>query len=210
MSRSEPSDTDVFKAARPPLPDVRKTGTFGMLLFLASLTMLFGATMIGYVVIRLQLLNPDRDPNPPLGEIAMPLLLWLSTFVILASSATLHYAGMSIAVERQRPFRRAMTITTVLGYAFLLIQIPALTMLAKSQASLSEVDSRLYALIIFMVIVHGLHVVGGLIPLTVITRKARRGAYDHEQFTPVTHMAMYWHFLDAVWLVMFGTMMFLR
>jgi len=55
-----------------------------------------------------------------------------------------------------------------------------------------------------------LHVVGGLIYLMMVLLKAYAGRYDHERYTGVRHAAMYWHFLDIVWLVMFGTMVVLR
>lgn len=193
----------------PPLPSAKRVGTFGMFLFLVSLTMLFAATMLGYVIIRMQWMNADAGPNPPLGQIKLPSILWLSTFVILVSSAFLHYAGMCISLERQGPFRKAMAVTTVLALGFLIIQVPALYMLLDGQSPVRQANPFLYNLIVFMVIVHGLHVVGGIIPLVRITRRAFDGAYDHEKYYPVVHMAMYWHFLDAVWVVMFSVMMFI-
>ncbi len=197
--------------ARPPLPNPRRTGTFGMLLFLASLLMLFGATIIGYVVIRLQQTNPDSPHHLPLGQIELSPMLWLSTFIIVFSSIALHYAGTSVALERQRAFRNAMLATLIAGFAFLVVQVPAMWSLAQTQKELSaSSDSRLYLLVIVLIVVHGLHVVGGLIPLTVMTRKAFRGAYDHERYHPVVHMAMYWHFLDIIWIIMFTVMMLMR
>ena len=191
------------------LPNPRRIGTFGMMLFLASLTMLFAASMVGYVVIRLQLMNPDAGPNPPLGQIDLPATLWLSTFVILLSSAALHFAGHCIALERQKNFRRAMGVTAALGGLFLIVQAPALFDLVRSQQGVAQENIRLYALIVSLVILHGLHVIGGLVPLAVITVKAFKGKYDHEHYHPVVHFAMYWHFLDVVWIVMFSVLQLL-
>lgn len=204
---SDPSADPPIRAdtamGRPPLPNPRKVGTFGMLLFLASLTMLFVASMVGYAIIRLQLFNPAAEPNPPLGRIDLPVTLWLSTFIILVSSAVLHYAGHCVSLERQKPFRKAMLITTALGYLFLIVQGPALYDLVQTQAAIAEANVRLYMLIVLLVVLHGLHVIGGLIPLTAITLNAHKGKYDHEHYHPVALMAIYWHFLDVVWLAMF-------
>jgi heme/copper-type cytochrome/quinol oxidase subunit 3 len=63
---------------------------------------------------------------------------------------------------------------------------------------------HLYGLIFFLILVHALHVVGGLVGLSVTTAHALQGRYDHERYGGVKHAAMYWHFLDAVWLVMYG------
>jgi cytochrome c oxidase subunit 3 len=57
------------------------------------------------------------------------------------------------------------------------------------------------------VLLHAAHVVGGIILLALVARKAFRGGYDHEHHLGVHHAALYWHFLDIVWLVMFGTML---
>jgi heme/copper-type cytochrome/quinol oxidase subunit 3 len=48
-----------------------------------------------------------------------------------------------------------------------------------------------------------MHVVGGIVMLLIVTARTFRGRYDHEHSTPVYNAALYWHFLDAVWLVMF-------
>ena len=209
MDAAEPATHSTAHAMRPPLPNPRRVGTFGMMLFLASLTMLFAASMIGYVVIRLQLLSPDRGPTPPLHTITLPPFLWLSTFVIVVSSAVLHYAGICVARERQQNFRRAMAVTAVLGFLFLIVQMPSLYELVQSQRAVAQANFRLYALIVGLVILHGLHVIGGLIPLGVLTANAFRGRYDHEHHHPVALFAMYWHFLDVVWIVMFSVLQFL-
>jgi heme/copper-type cytochrome/quinol oxidase subunit 3 len=50
---------------------------------------------------------------------------------------------------------------------------------------------------------HALHVIGGLVPLGITTAHARRGAYTASSHAGVDFIAMYWHFLGAVWLVLF-------
>jgi len=189
---------------RPPLPNARRLGTFGMLLFLASLTMLFLATMLGYILIRFQLTEAIGERQAlPLGWLELPTGLWLSTLVIVASSITLHQAGRAVAIERQRPFRRWMMLTAVLAGLFLLVQVPSLYTLLAEHRQVQETGIGLYGFVFFLIIVHGAHVIGGIGPLGYITFRAFRGAYDHEHYLPVQHLAMYWHFLDVVWLVMF-------
>jgi cytochrome c oxidase subunit III len=69
-------------------------------------------------------------------------------------------------------------------------------------------DTRLYGMIFFFVLVHAAHVLGGMIYLAIVTHRALDGRYDHENYVGVKHAAMYWHFLDVVWLLMFGTFLF--
>jgi len=217
-STREPTDPASPKPPRndrPPLPNPKRTGTFGMALILLSLGMLFTASVVGYAAIRLRIANPPADPATgqpdapamPLGAIELPPILWLSTALMVASSIALHWAGISVAIERLRNFRRGILLTLGIGLLFLAVQIPAMVNLARSQAL--ETDLRLYNLAIVLIVLHGLHVIGGLIPLGVIARNAFRGKYDHEHNHPVTLFAMYWHFLLVVWVLMFSVMQFL-
>jgi len=52
----------------------------------------------------------------------------------------------------------------------------------------------------------GLRGLGGMAPLVITTRKAFCGGYSPEEHSGLTYAAMYWHFLDAVWLVLFATL----
>lgn len=212
---SETQPTPPRHTDRPPLPNPKRVGTFGMILIMLSLGMLFIASIIGYVVIRLRLANPPINPQTgepirqavELGAINIPLFLWFSTALMVASSVALHWAGMSVAIERQRNFRRGMVLTLVLGVLFLAVQTPSMLALVQSQAI--SADVRLYNLALMLIILHGLHVIGGLIPLCVLTRNAFAGKYDHEHNHPITLFAMYWHFLLVVWIVMFSAMQYL-
>ena len=56
-----------------------------------------------------------------------------------------------------------------------------------------------------LVLLHALHVLGGMVVLIRVVVRGRNGVYDHEHYQPIRHTAMYWHFLDFVWLVMFFT-----
>jgi len=172
------------------------TGTFGMWLFLAALTMLFGSTMVLYVLIRLR-----PGYGPPVGSIGMPTFFWVSTAAILLSSFTMHRALANVRAERQTRFQNSLLWTLMLAAAFLLLQAPAMTSLLTQQFAASE--TGLYGLVFFLVAVHAAHVIGGVAPLIVITVKANNGKYDHEFHAPVKHIALYWHFLDVVWIVMF-------
>ena len=61
---------------------------------------------------------------------------------------------------------------------------------------------NLYGFTLFLVIVHALHVIGGVAGLVFLLFGISRGAYDHERHFPVRFCALYWHFLDIVWIIM--------
>ena len=171
--------------------------TIGMWLFLAALTMLFGATMLAYFIIR------SRASGPAAGSIRLPRELLVSTACMLLASFTIHHGVISARRERQAALRRDLVMTCLLAVVFLLFQTPAMLSLLSQHRHLATQGVHVYGLIFFMVLVHALHVVGGLVGLAVTTYNAFRDRYDHENYGGVKHMAMYWHFLDGVWIVMY-------
>ena len=181
-----------------------------MWLFLASLAMLFIASLIGYVFIRH--LNRARY-NVTLH---FPALLWVSTGLVMAVSLTLGLALYSVRRERQGPFRRWIKLALAGAIAFIAVQTPAMASLftqhRQARAMYATSDGTgpgmgLYGLVFFMILLHALHVIGGLVAMSIVTAKGMRGAYDHEHYAPVRYAAMYWHFLDVVWLAMFATLL---
>lgn len=194
------------------------TQALGMWLFLAALAVLFVAGLLAYVLIRVMGTRAYTAPTgevfpptaPPLHTLQMPLVLWLSTAAILFSSYTLHRAVENIRHERQDRFRQALAATFLLAAPFFLAQLFGLGIMLRDHSDLAVGGaSSLYRTIVFLVVVHALHLVGGLIPLAVVTRRAHAGMYDHEYYAPVANLARYWHFLDLVWLTMFGTFLVL-
>ena len=175
-----------------------QASTLGMYLFLAALTMLFGATMLAYMIIR-----TTSAAAPPLRTLRIPAALWLSTGIILLASHTIHQALIAVRQERQLLLRRYLLITCLLAAGFVIIQTPSLWSLLSQHQRLANQGLRLYGLIFFLILVHALHVVGGIIALALTTAHARRHRYDHEHYAGVRNAALYWHFLDAVWLIMF-------
>ncbi len=178
--------------------------TIGMWLFLASLAMLFGASMLGYALIRL-----TSSAMPAERFLKLPWTLWISTALVLSASFTVHQALRAIQHERQDALRRNLLITLGLAIAFVLVQIPSLISMLMSHADLRTSGVHLYGLVFTLVVVHAAHVLGGIVALGLVIRKAFASGYDHEHHIGVYHTALYWHFLDIVWLVMFGTMLLL-
>ncbi len=176
-----------------------RLGTFGMWLFLAALSMLFVAGMLGYLIIRIQ-----GARSPALGQIQIPRMLWVSTGLILASSFTIHYALANLRAGRKFVYRSLIWATLVLALGFATVQVPALAALLREHDAGRTSGTALYGLIFFLILLHALHVGGGIV---VLARRsvAAIGVVDSSlQCTSVRYAAMYWHFLDVVWLLMFS------
>ncbi len=213
-----PDNPGFFEDRHTHLP--QGTGTLGMWLFLAALGILFASSLVAYLVIRLTTLKAVTDPvtgevirqaGPALGSIPMPSGLWVSTTVILASSYTIHLALRAIQQERQEVFRRCLAVTAALAVLFLVIQTPSLmALLGEHKAYREQLHGEAslglmpQGMVFFLIVVHAAHLIGGMIPLGVVTHHAWRKRYDHESHSPVRYVAMYWHFLDVVWLCLFA------
>ncbi len=141
-------------------------------------------------------------PALPLQSLSLPWPLWFSTVVILVSGFTLHRALQKVRVEKLAAFRQWMVATLLLSMLFLVVQTPALIALVLDRQA--DNATALSGFLFFLILLHALHVVGGIIPLFKTTLNAYAGRYDHEHYGPVKMLAMYWHFLDLVWIVMFG------
>ncbi|MBZ5641015.1 MAG: cytochrome c oxidase subunit 3 [Acidobacteriia bacterium] len=173
------------------------TGLLGMKLLVLALSMLFAASIFGYLVIR------SRAPVwPPPGVPRLPSALWISTLIIVISSFTMQGAVRAARRNRQAALRAGMVLTTLLGAAFLVSQ--TLNWFALVAANLTA-RTNLYGFTFYMLTgLHAAHVVGGLVPLAIVTARAWAGRYTAVAHAGVAYCAVYWHFLAAVWIVMFG------
>jgi cytochrome c oxidase subunit 3 len=170
-----------------------------MWIFLATLTVLFLAAIVGYLVVRMKAAD-----WPPPGMPRLPGGLWLATLILVIGSFTIHRALRWIRAGEPSASARWLTVTLGLAAAFLAIQswnwwgLIRLHLTAKS---------NLYAFTFFMLTgLHAAHVIGGLALLAVVLLRSRGGRYGSGRHDGVTYAAMYWHFLDAVWIVLFAVL----
>ena len=193
--------------------------TIGMWLFLASLSMLFLASMLGYLLFRFNGLE-----SMPLGTVKLPPILLLSTALMLLGSFAIHRSLIAIGRERQATFRQWMLTTIIFAGLFVAVQTPAMIKLWRENEVLRAQHQKMidndpaqqstprlyrkkpplaYGLVFFLVLLHAAHVVGGIIGLSVVAIAGFRGKYDHEHHAGVRHAVIYWHFLDVVWIAMY-------
>ena len=174
-------------------------GVLGMWVFLASLAVLFLAAIVGYLVVRLK-----ATDWPPPGMPRLPAGLWLATFVLLAASVTVHLALRAIRAGKLTACTRWLAATLALALAFLAVQSWNWWGLIRLRLTAA---SNLYAFTFFMLTgLHAAHVIGGIALLAVVLAHSTRGRYGSGHHPGVTYAAMYWHFLDAVWLLLFAVM----
>jgi len=195
-SPDRPAEPDP--ADRDPFRDVHYR-TLGMWLFLISLSALFAATMIGYLIFAI--VRFGEAPDLP----GLPGVLAISTVVILVSSGTLQWARASIRRDRTRGLKVGVVLTLLLGLVFLALQTVAWFDWIDRAVSEFEADDYRFAAAAFLVLsgVHAVHVIGGLIPMIVVLIRSFLGHYSAADYHGVNNLAMYWHFLDVVWIIMY-------
>ena len=180
-------------------PHVPGAGMLGMVVFLVSLTMLFAAGMIGYLIVRSQaeLWVPPNAPGLPRG-------LWASTAVIVGTSAAAQASLVWIRRGRQDLLRRGLVLTSALAIVFLALQSWNWHVMVRAGILAT---TSLYGYTFYVLTgLHALHVVGGLVPLAFVTWRAWRGRYTWADYQGVRLCTLYWHFLGAVWIVLFSAL----
>jgi cytochrome c oxidase subunit III len=168
----------------------------GMLLFIISEIMVFGAFFTAYFFIRIVQSNPWPGPGAELPK----LVAGFNTAILLSSSVTIHWALVSIKNGNRRAFKAGMLTTFALGLTFLFIQVNEYVHLGVAGHDTAQM-SVFYGL----TGLHGAHVCVGLILLGIVTVRAFRGHYSPEEHDGVEVPGIYWHFVDVMWVVVFTT-----
>lgn len=178
------------------LPDYRVPGhtyELGMWFALAGIVMFF-AGLTSAMVVR-------RGMSLDWVSIAVPRLLWVNTGLLLLSSMTLEFARRALATLATGKFMRWLAGTVVLGVAFLAGQLIVWRELAARGVYLATNPSSSFFYV--FTAAHGLHLLGGVVALGYVVVHAGRMARGRERRTALDVTAIYWHFMDALWIYLF-------
>lgn len=188
-------NTTVVSLEPPPgLPRIQALG-LGVWVMIGVGCALFGLFLAAYVM---------RMDGGDWAPIALPWQLWLSTAVLVAASLALHRAARAgergLAVES----RRALWAGGALAFAFLAVQ--AWAWMALQSAQVVAVGNPAASFFFLLTALHALHVMGGLLAWGVALRDQTRDADVRATAWRMRLCARYWHFLLAVWVVLFAAL----
>jgi cytochrome c oxidase subunit 3 len=168
----------------------------GMLLFIISEVMVFGAFFTAYFFIRVV----DAVPWPAAGTELPKLIAGFNTAILLSSSVTIHWALESVKRGNRFGLKAGMLTTFFLGATFLFVQINEYVHIgfAPSNSAQASIFYGLTGL-------HGAHVFIGLCLLAFVTIRAFRGHFSPEQHRGVEVPGIYWHFVDVMWVIVYSS-----
>jgi cytochrome c oxidase subunit III len=177
----------------------------GMWVGLAGILMLFIALTSAYIVRGVPALSGgDSDWFP----LAMPRVLWFTTGVLMLSSVSIEFARHALKRNEYAGFRKWISLTTLFGVVFLAGQVMAWRELAAQGVFInSHPHSSFFYLLTSL---HGVHLLGGVIALGYVTVAALRMRIGFKRRTAVDVTAIYWHFMDGLWIYLFGLLFFFR
>jgi cytochrome c oxidase subunit 3 len=170
--------------------------TLGMFLFIASEIMLFGSFFTAYFFVRVAAGTPW--PTPPFH---LPVFVaGVNTIILVTSSFTMHWALQSIKRGNRAGLQAGLSLTFLLGLTFLLTQL-----LEYSRVGFAPYSDAFGTIFYCLTGLHGAHVFVGLTLLLAATIRSYRGHYSSEQHLGVEIPGIYWHFVDAMWIVVYAT-----
>jgi cytochrome c oxidase subunit 3 len=168
----------------------------GMLLFIISEVMVFGAFFTAYFFIRV--VNGDHWPAE--GTELPKLVAFVNTCILVSSSFTIHWALVCARKGNRFGLQAGMLTTFLLGLTFLFVQINEYVHIGFAPQDTAQA-SVFYGL----TGLHGAHVFIGLTLLAFVTIRSFRGHFTPEQHRGVEVPGIYWHFVDVMWIIVFTT-----
>ncbi len=171
-----------------------------MIVTLISLTILFGASLIAYLVTRANSSAWRTVDLPPL-----PSGLFVSTLILAGVSFGMRGALGAVRKNRFTSLNRALWWTAACAGLFLVGQI--LNWRTMAAVALPQSAQTLYAFTFYtLTALHALHVLAGYVPLGVVLYRAQRRQYTSSRYEGVRLCAQYWDFLFVMWLVLLATL----
>jgi cytochrome c oxidase subunit 3 len=168
----------------------------GMLLFIISEVMLFGAFFTAYFFLRVV----ADDPWPAQGTHLPKLVAGINTAILVSSSFTIHWALESARRGNRSGMRAGLATTFLLGLTFLTVQINEYV-----HIGFAPHDTAQGTIFYCLTGLHGAHVFVGLNLLLFATIRAFRGHFTPKEHRGVEVPGIYWHFVDIMWLVVYST-----
>jgi cytochrome c oxidase subunit 3 len=162
---------------------------------IVSIVMLFAGLTSAYVV---------RADNSNWLIFHLPDITIISTAILVTSSLTMLAAQLAIKKNNYAITSLGLFLTLVLGIAFFFTQIEAWRQLTAQGIYFVGKNSNASGSFLYLIaLVHLAHMVGGLLALVVSLTKTLLKKYSAADYLGIELTAIYWHFLDLLWVYLF-------
>ena len=168
----------------------------GMLLFIISEIMVFGAFFTAYFFVRV-VTGADW---PAEGTELPKFIALVNTLVLVSSSVTMHWALEGARHGNRFALQAGITTTLLLGLTFLFVQINEYV-----HVGFAPQDHAQGTIFYGLTGLHGAHVFIGLTLLAFATIRAFRGHFTPAEHRGVEVPGIYWHFVDVMWVIVYVT-----
>jgi cytochrome c oxidase subunit 3 len=185
------SDLNIKKSENSPLGDRGKRihpHKFIMWVAIGSILMMFAGLTSAFIV---------KSNQTNWVEVVIPKMFWISTAVIIISSITVQMALRSFKQREMNQYRLLIGVTLLLGVAFVVLQWLGFQDLWAQRITFKGAGAGQFLYVIFGL--HAIHVIGGIIALLVMFIQAFIGKTKLYSSVPVEVAAIYWHFVDVLW-----------
>jgi cytochrome c oxidase subunit III len=190
------------------MPQQLEASTLGMWTFLATEILFFGALFLSYVVYRHSYFEAFAEA----GRHVKILHGSINTALLMTSSFTMSLAIHAAQTGRNRPLFRFLSLTILLGCAFLAVKgleyasdihehlVPG-THFTRELPVQGQIFWFLYWI---MTGVHSVHLMAGIGVLGIIAWMAWRKRFSERYHNPVLISGLYWHFVDVIWVWLYA------
>lgn len=189
------ADAHLVEPAESPLTP-ESWGKLGMWNFLAADAMSFGGLLAAYGALRY------GDPNWPRPSSILGIQLTAAmTFLLVCSSVTMVESLAGFRAGNQAKLRKFLLMTICGGVLFLCCQAYEWTHLIEEGQSITR--NNFGATFFILTGFHGMHVFSGVVYLSVLLVRAMLGKYEDPHNNEIEIGALYWHFVDLIWILVF-------
>ena len=174
-----------------------------LLFAMVSMTMMFAGLTSAFVV--------SKSRADWLKDFQLPTAFYFSTIAIIGCSVTFHLAKKAIQKDHQGRTTTFLLSTLALGILFVILQFVGFGQIVANGYYFTGQASSITTTFLYIVtVVHLLHLAGGLISLLIIIYNHFKQKYNSTQTLGIELGAMYWHFLDILWVYLFLFLFFFK
>jgi len=186
-----------------------ESAKLGMWIFLLTEVLLFGGLFAAYAVYRAW--NPDVFHNA--HKFLDVHLGATNTVVLIVSSLTMALAIRSMQVDEKKKTVVFLVLTLLLAAVFLVIKYFEyshkfhLGQLPGKYYTFTGIEGTnphvFFSVYFLMTGLHGLHVLAGMVVITMMLVKTMRNRFSSAYYTPLELTGLYWHLVDMIWIFLF-------